>query len=209
MDATYTMIGADGLQYGPITLDQLKSWVTEGRVTAETKILRSDTNSWLPAANYTELGLMPPVPAAAPIAAGVPPFPGSRAQPQQQIFAGNPFLCQRVKRGASWFYLIAVFSLINYFLMANHGGFFLVGLGINLMTSNLVVTVVVSGIFALLGYFAGRAHAWSFVVGMLLYALDAVVFVMASDWLPLAFHAYGLYRIFMGLKAAIDLKRRS
>ena len=203
------MIGADGLQYGPITIDQLKSWITEGRVTAETKILRSDTNSWLPAAYYSELGLMPPAPApaAAPVVTGAPRIPGRSPQPQQQFFAGDPLLERRVKRGASWFYLIAVFSLINHFLMANAGGFFLIGLGVNLMTSDLILTVIVSAVFGLLGYFAGRGHAWSFIVGMLLYALDALIFVMASDWLPLLFHAYGLYRIFMGLKATIDLKR--
>ncbi len=57
METTYTIIGADGQQYGPISLEQLKGWVAERRVNPETKILRSDINSWLPAAQYTELGM--------------------------------------------------------------------------------------------------------------------------------------------------------
>ncbi len=57
MDITYTMIGADGLHYGPVNLEQLKGWIAEGRIMPETKVLRSDTQSWLPAANYVELNL--------------------------------------------------------------------------------------------------------------------------------------------------------
>jgi hypothetical protein len=44
MEITYKIIGTDGLQYGPIALEQLKLWVGEGRISRETKVLRSDTN---------------------------------------------------------------------------------------------------------------------------------------------------------------------
>jgi hypothetical protein len=203
MEATYTMIGADGQQYGPITLVQLKSWITEGRVTAETKILRSDTNSWLPAANYTELGLAQ----AAPIAATAT-TPLAQARSPQQTAAVNPMVFRRVKSGASWFYVVAVFSLINYFLMEKQGAFFLVGMGINILTRDPIVTVIVAGMFALFGFFAGKGHSWSFIVGMILYALDALIFIQVSMWLSFAFHIYALFRMFLGLKATFDLKKQ-
>src|SRR5271165_1187693 len=102
MDITYTMIGVDGLQYGPITLEQLKAWVTEGRVTGETKISRSDTKSWLPAANYTELGLAQTIATPQPIAPPRP-TPPTAAAPLQY----DPALVRRFYRGAQWFYWIA------------------------------------------------------------------------------------------------------
>lgn len=58
METTYTILGADGLQYGPINLSQLKIWISEGRITPTTQVLRSDINTWNPAAQYTELGLL-------------------------------------------------------------------------------------------------------------------------------------------------------
>src|ERR1700722_13224064 len=124
MEITYTMIGADGLQYGPITLDQLKGWVTEGRVTGDTKISRSDTNSWLPAANYTELGLAQSVTAPpAPIAprAATPAGPASVGY--------DPVLLRRFHSGARWFYWIAALSLVNTLMAASSSGFvFVIGL---------------------------------------------------------------------------------
>ena len=42
MDMTYKIIGADGAEYGPVTLEELKSWVLEGRVAKATQVWRGD-----------------------------------------------------------------------------------------------------------------------------------------------------------------------
>ena len=34
----YRVIGADGKEYGPVTLEQLKTWVAESRLNAQTKV---------------------------------------------------------------------------------------------------------------------------------------------------------------------------
>ena len=34
----YKIIGADGNEYGPITTEQLRQWLAEGRVNAQTKV---------------------------------------------------------------------------------------------------------------------------------------------------------------------------
>ena len=84
MEITYMMIGADGQQYGPVTQSQLMGWIRKGRVTATTQILRSDVNSWLAAAQYTELGLaQPPV-----MPAGTPPAI-SAAAPLNNVATAN------------------------------------------------------------------------------------------------------------------------
>src|SRR5260370_23171436 len=42
----YRIIGADGREYGLISLDQLRQWVAEGRANAQTKVLLEGTTDW-------------------------------------------------------------------------------------------------------------------------------------------------------------------
>jgi uncharacterized RDD family membrane protein YckC len=55
MDANYKILGGDGDEYGPATLDELKGWIREGRVAGMTRVWRSDLGMWSPANRYTEL----------------------------------------------------------------------------------------------------------------------------------------------------------
>ncbi len=205
METTYTMIGADGLQYGPISLDQLRAWVSEGRVTHDTKILRSDTKAWLSAAQYGELGLPQVAVAAAP-----PP-----------VDTGMPDMAleRRVRQGARWFFWIAGLSLINSLTaMSGKAGGFVVGLGVTRFidifvrqagaggTIALVINVMIAGLFALLGLFAFKRHSWSFIVGLVLYAMDALLAYLVSGWLGLGFHVFVLFWMFQGLQANLRLK---
>src|SRR5690349_8489985 len=117
METTYTILGADGLQYGPINLGQLKIWIREGRITPETQVLRSDNNVWLAAVQYVELEM-----AAAPA-----PIVGS---PPSRGIAKNPVLERQVRSGARWFFWIGGLSLINTLIaMSGRGLVFIVGLG--------------------------------------------------------------------------------
>ena len=56
MEITYKIIGGDGVEYGPVAVDELKHWVLDGRVVATTQVWRSDLSRWAPAAKYNELG---------------------------------------------------------------------------------------------------------------------------------------------------------
>ena len=51
----YKIIGADGKEYGPITADQLRAWIVEGRANAQTKVLMEGTTDWKPLSEYPEL----------------------------------------------------------------------------------------------------------------------------------------------------------
>jgi hypothetical protein len=201
MEITYTMIGEDGRQYGPATLEQLKAWIAEGRILSETKVMRSDTQSWLAAAQYVELGL--PAAAAIPIPAATPP-PLQAARRPSVAGPGNLLLVRRSQSGAKWFFLIAVLSAVNFFA-ASGNTVFIVGLAAGILFPG-VGTVVSAGAFALLGYFAWKGHNWSFVAGMILYAGDGVLFALYGVWLAVAFHMYVLFRLFVGLKANLELK---
>lgn len=59
----YRMIGVDGKEYGPVTLEQLRQWMTEGRVFGQTLVKGEGTGGWIPAAQMPELfpAAVPPV----------------------------------------------------------------------------------------------------------------------------------------------------
>lgn len=42
----YKIIGADGKEYGPVSLDQLRQWLSEGRVNQETRVLPEGGADW-------------------------------------------------------------------------------------------------------------------------------------------------------------------
>lgn len=68
----YKIIGADGREYGPITAEQLREWIAEGRANAQTRAQAEGTAQWKPLTEYLEfapaLGRTPPVwPAPGPI----------------------------------------------------------------------------------------------------------------------------------------------
>jgi TM2 domain-containing membrane protein YozV len=78
----YKIIGADGRQYGPVSVEQLRHWTAEGRVNAQTLIQPEGSTDWKPLANFPEL-----VPPATPpvIQWSVPPrLPGA----EKKIVAG-------------------------------------------------------------------------------------------------------------------------
>jgi uncharacterized membrane protein len=88
----YKIIGADGKEYGPISADQLKQWIAEGRANQHTKVLAEGATEWKP------LGEIPELAAALPVSpAPAPPTPtsiqpGGVASPSPQISAPAIFL---------------------------------------------------------------------------------------------------------------------
>ena len=71
----YTLIGADGREYGPVDGAQLQQWVAAGRANAQSLVQAQGTPVWRALGSYPEL--------AGPAAvAGTPPFmPGAPAAP--------------------------------------------------------------------------------------------------------------------------------
>ena len=132
---------------------------------------------------------------------------------------------ERMKSGAHWFYWIAALSLLTSIISLAGGtwGFF-VSLGVTQFIDALanalvneggwggsvkvvafIFDLVAAGLFALIGFFAAKRHAWVFLAGMALYALDALVFILARHWLGLAFHAFALFSMYGGYKACVSL----
>ncbi len=53
--AMYRIIGADGQQYGPVSADQMRQWIAEGRINAQTMALRAGDTQWQPVSAFPEL----------------------------------------------------------------------------------------------------------------------------------------------------------
>ena len=63
----YKIIGTDGKEYGPVTTDQVRQWITEGRANAHTKVLPEGATEW------KTLGEVPEFAAALAARQGAPP----------------------------------------------------------------------------------------------------------------------------------------
>jgi hypothetical protein len=65
----YTIIGGDGREYGPVTAEQVRSWIAGGRANLQTRIKAAGSDAWRTVADFPELSGGPAPAAAAPEAA--------------------------------------------------------------------------------------------------------------------------------------------
>lgn len=133
-------------------------------------------------------------------------------------------LARSFQSGANWFYWITGLSIINSIAILSGAQWaFIVGLGVTQIIDGIglalaaqagevaklgifALDVVAAGLFAVFGFFAGKGHAWAFITGMVLYALDGLVFLIVQDWLGVGFHVFVLVSVFAGFKACQQLK---
>ena len=129
----------------------------------------------------------------------------------------------RSNSGARWFYWIAALSFITSLIaLSGYKWGFLASLGVTQIINAvanalaergagaarvvaLVFDALASGVFVLLGYFAVKRHSWAFIAGLVLYVLDALLFVLAGFWLGLIFHGYVTYCLVNGYRACARL----
>ena len=73
----FKIIGADGKQYGPVSAEQIRQWLAEGRAKAETLVQAEGSADWKPLGQFPEFaatapsGVVPP-PVPPPMAGGQP-----------------------------------------------------------------------------------------------------------------------------------------
>lgn len=125
-----------------------------------------------------------------------------------------------VKAGASWFLTVAALSMVNSVLSMSGAHLrFIFGLGIAEFVDalahqagqtgfalDLVINGFVAGVFVVFWNFAKKGQHWAFLVGMGLYAFDALVTLYFQDYLAIAFHAYALYRMYSGMSGIAQLR---
>jgi hypothetical protein len=131
----------------------------------------------------------------------------------------------RAKSGARWFYWIAGLSLINSIAAVSGSDWnFLAGLGITQLISGFalglsedvggsvnviafMLDILVAAFFESLGVWANKGETWAFILGIVVYALDGIIFLVFQLWFSLAFHAFVLYSLYRGLASNRKLKQ--
>ena len=137
-------------------------------------------------------------------------------------------LKHNIKNGANNFYWIAGMSVLNSLISTFEGGItFVIGLGITQFVDafamlfaqdipeaailfkgiGIVVSIVISAIFAILGLFAVKAKRWAFITGMVLYVLDGGLLLLFQDWFGALFHLIFLWGLWKGLQALNQLQK--
>lgn len=132
-------------------------------------------------------------------------------------------LAQTYKNGANWFYWIAALSLISSLIgFAGINWQFVLSLGTTQIIDGLafglaealgeatkvialVLDIFVVGICAGFGYLAGRRYLWAFGLGMVLFLLDSLILIWATDVFGIIIHAYALFSMFRGFQAGREL----
>jgi hypothetical protein len=129
----------------------------------------------------------------------------------------------QIVRSANWFYWIAGLSLVNLLSAIAGANFrFVIGLGFSEVLSEFAKDavdaghsgvamyagcVLLTGFFAACGWLARRPSIVAFVIGMVAFAADTLIFVMSSDWLGVIFHGMALFYLWRGIPASQVYKK--
>ena len=132
-------------------------------------------------------------------------------------------LLDRYRSGANWFYWIAGLTLVTSIIGLLGGGWrFFLSLGITqvidgiaLVASEslgegtkiiaLVLDIFITAMFAGIAYLAGKRHFWAYIVGMVVFGLDALLSIVIFDWLGIIVHGFVLVMMIRGFLAGREL----
>lgn len=137
---------------------------------------------------------------------------------------------RQLRSGADWFFWIAGLSAVNSVVALLGGGVnFLAGLGITQLMDGISLVFAegvppegitwikitaflfdlsIASIFVGFGFLA-RRHKWAFIVGMVIYALDMLIFLIGPDLFSIGFHLWALFGLYRGLTALGKLQQRA
>lgn len=149
------------------------------------------------------------------------PPPLTQSIPNQEII-----IDEDVKKGAHWFYWKAGLTVINSVLMMAgiywqfflglaipqliHG--FLIGFSQMEVSDGLssfhgpvlVISFVSSILMGIIGKQASKAKKWAFILGIIIFSFDGLVYLLAFSIFGVIIHGYAIYRLSKGYSACIQ-----
>jgi hypothetical protein len=199
-------VARNGQMLGQHEADAIPALVQNGTILATDHYWHDGMAEWAPVASKW------PVTAAANAAAAttlhVPTEPAATtAQDLAAIAQAN----RSIMSGARWFWWIAGLSAVNTIL--SHTGSdmsFVLGLGFTLIVDAIfhslkiiafAIDLLAIGFFFGVGWFAVKGRFWAFVVGLIAYAGDTVIYFFVQEWRSLIFHLIALFFIGRGAMA--------
>lgn len=130
----------------------------------------------------------------------------------------------QVNSGANWFFWIAGLSLINTVIALAGADFsFAIGLGITQIFDGVAAAIaeesatpalkfiavaldlIAIAAFVGLGFLGRARHSWAFIVGIVLFGLDTIFFLLAFAVLGIIIHGLAIFYLFRGMTAAREL----
>jgi hypothetical protein len=131
---------------------------------------------------------------------------------------------KRFRNGANSFYWIAGLSLVNSIIwLLGSKTMFLMGLGITQLLDMIAITIsentgpvvryiafvfdlLAAMVFVVFGLFANRKQAWAFIIGIVIYGLDGLIFLLVMDWWSIGFHVFVIIMIISGFVAYREMR---
>lgn len=130
-----------------------------------------------------------------------------------------------ISGGASWFLLIGIISMLNIMFFATKQDVqFILGLGINYIILGVadgikqslglnlfpiayVLTFLISTVFLFIWKKSKSESKTVYLIGLILYGLDSLIFVFSKEWWNLGFHIFAFLLLASGYNALIVKKR--
>ena len=95
----YKIIGGDGQEYGPVTEQQLRQWIVQGRANEQSMVLREGSDDWQPLSSIPEFAAYlgkPQTPTPTPPAVAQPQT-SAQLRPQQSTPSAFPRQYEPIK----------------------------------------------------------------------------------------------------------------
>lgn len=140
-------------------------------------------------------------------------------QPQTVTIEVDPVkltLLNARNSGASWLNTVALFAIVNAALTFMEVNLrFIFGLGVADIAAAVAqasqsqgakvvaigVTLSAAAVFYGLSLKARKGATWAFALGMSLYAMDGMIWLLVQDWLEVGCHAFAIWMMFQGMQA--------
>ena len=116
---------------------------------------------------------------------------------------------QKLKSSSNWFYWIAGLSLVNMLVIIGGANFHFVigssfvdfcsGIGQGGFIGGYIFAVLIIGGFAFLGHIAAKGNKWPFILGMVIYGADGLLYLTVGDFMSTLFHAFVLFKFYQGI----------
>jgi hypothetical protein len=150
-----------------------------------------------------------------------------QADPMEALRAELAQLDARGTAGAGWFFWIAALSLVNSVILLSGGDrHFVVGLGVTMVADVVAKTIAeenpdiagtakgiafafdlfVAAVVCVFGWLSRRGILPVFALGMFLYLLDGLIYVLVGEWMSVGFHAFVLFSMWSGFTAYRQMK---
>jgi hypothetical protein len=131
-------------------------------------------------------------------------------------------IIEHAKKARGWFVAIAAFSFVNSLLiMFGAEVSFVIGLGATQVVDaivavmreemassaaavasaiGLLINLCIIGVVMVIWWASGRGSTAAYIVGMVLYGLDGLIFLLVGDWIGVGFHVFFLFMLWGGYR---------